>query len=184
MRIALLRHGACALGAIFFACLPILGAYAAPAREVPFSGRCYAPSEASAEQILRLHSELMVVALTCRQSSDGRDLTKAYTNFTRHNLAILRDAETTLAHHYAITYGGESITRLDRLRTLLANEFAQAIVSASAPRFCAEKRDMAAWLCDAPPQTVREEAAHRRAPMYEPICTPSPLADSQQAPQG
>ena len=35
---------------------------------------CYSPAELQAEHLLRLHSELMVITVTCRTGSQGEDL--------------------------------------------------------------------------------------------------------------
>jgi len=120
-------------------------------------GACYSPVELQAEQLLRLHSELMVISLTCRQSSTGQDLISAYTGFTRNNIAILRDAEQTLIHYYGEQDGGNGIAELDRLRTKLGNEYSQKIADASAPAFCRQKRDRVMVLYYDTPRQIASE---------------------------
>ncbi|MFA5041490.1 MAG: hypothetical protein WC464_07650 [Bdellovibrionales bacterium] len=102
---------------------------------------CYTPEQARAEHLLRLHSELMVVATTCRQGSDGSDLSAAYVSFTRKNLRALRGAEKTMLAYYKYAASGDPVENLDRLRTRLGNEAGQTAADMSAPTFCARYRD-------------------------------------------
>lgn len=120
----------------------VLGALGFWAGATPaLAAACYSPDEIAAEQTLRLHSELMVITVTCHYSSTGQDLVGAYTGFTRKNITRLHDAEQTMIRHYEKTSGKGAVSRLDRLRTLLANEYGQQIANVSAPAFCANERD-------------------------------------------
>ncbi|MDD3370610.1 MAG: hypothetical protein PHE27_02165 [Alphaproteobacteria bacterium] len=106
---------------------------------------CYSPKQVQAEQLLRLHSEMMVIAVTCRQASDGRSLSRAYTGFTRKNVQLIKSAEDTLVAYYK-KQKGDPVDRLDKLRTKLANEYGQKVAEVSAPAFCAQNRDRVyAW---------------------------------------
>jgi len=102
---------------------------------------CYSPEHMRAEQLLRLHSELMVITITCRQGSEGQDLPAAYGQFTQSNLHTLRNAEQTLIAFYKKSGSGNGVSRLDKLRTLLGNEFAQKVADMSAPEYCSIYRD-------------------------------------------
>jgi hypothetical protein len=101
---------------------------------------CYSPAELEAEHLLRLHSELMVITVTCRQSSDGDSLVPAYTGFTKHNISALHEAEQIMTNYYE-SHGGDGEDRLDKLRTKLANEFGQKIANMSSQPFCDAYRD-------------------------------------------
>jgi len=103
--------------------------------------RCYTSEEATAERLLRLHSELMVVAVTCRQSSTGADLGRVYSGLTKRNSVAIQKAEKTLINRFSSLYGGDGTERFDRLRTRLANEYGQLVAHESAPVFCARRRD-------------------------------------------
>jgi hypothetical protein len=144
-----------------------LGVMAAPAMA---GSACYTADEAKAENLLRLHSKLMVVTVTCRQGSDGRDLVPAYTGFTQKNIRALHEAEATMTAYYKKTGRGDPTSRLDRLRTLLANEYGKQIADVSAPQFCASERDVVAALADSDSATILGEAqkvsagAHAYAP--------------------
>ncbi len=132
--------------------------------------RCYSPVEIEAEQLLRLHSELMVITVTCKMSSTGQDLVAAYTGFTRNNINALRDAEQTMTGYFKKTYGGKGVDRLDKLRTTLANEYGQEIANVSAPVFCAQRRDRVISFYGASPATVQGEVMRASASTYEPPC--------------
>jgi hypothetical protein len=147
---------------VFALTVAALPAVAAPA--------CYSSAEVQAEQVLRLHSELMVITVACRQGSMGEDLVRAYTGFTRNNINLLRDAEATMTAHYKKAYGGKGVDRLDRLRTLLANEFGQEIADKSAPVFCAQKRDKVLSLYHGAPATVNGEVLRVAGRSYEAPC--------------
>ncbi|HUY67932.1 MAG TPA: hypothetical protein VMV79_01350 [Alphaproteobacteria bacterium] len=103
---------------------------------------CYTPAELHARQVLRLHSELMVIAIACRTGSDGENLINAYTGFTQDNLDTIRDAEQTMIRYYSRHDGGSGIPQLDTLRTRLGNEASQQMALMSSPVFCAQYRDM------------------------------------------
>lgn len=137
--------------------------------------RCYSRDEVQAEQVLRLHSELMVITVTCKQSSVGRDLVRAYTGFTKHNIAQIKEAEQTLTRYYATAYGGDGVTKLDRLRTKLANEYGQEVAAMSAPAFCAERRDKVVSMYDEPPDSLSDEGmkGYKISLSTEPVCDKS-----------
>ncbi len=136
---------------------------AAPALAAP---SCYAPAQMRAEHLLRFHSELMVITVTCRQASDGRALTPAYTYFTRKNVSKLQDAEQTMMAYYKSNKKGNPVQYLDSLRTRLGNEAGQKVAKVSAPVFCATNRDKvvqfaAATGADVDSQVQRMEATER-----------------------
>lgn len=120
------------------------------------ASQCYQPEELRAEQLLRLHSELMVITVTCRKSSVGEDLVPKYTRFTKNNIKALHDAEQTLIHYYKAN-AGNGISQLDKLRTKLGNEYGQEIADASAPLFCGERRDKVVALYKAAPEKIELE---------------------------
>lgn len=122
--------------------------------------RCYHEPELIAEQLLRLHSELMVITLTCHQASDGQDLVPAYTAFTKLNIDALHNAEQTLIAYYG---GKAKKDRLDKLRTRLGNEYGQKIADISAPHFCDLYRDKVVSFYTYNPDQVRQEAERMAA---------------------
>jgi hypothetical protein len=118
---------------------------------------CYTPSQLEAEHLLRLHSELMVITVTCRQGSEGQDLAAAYGNFTKKNIVVLHDAEQTMTAYYKKNRSGNPVDHLDRLRTLLGNEYGQKSADMSAPAFCAAYRDKVVQFETASPDMLSSE---------------------------
>jgi hypothetical protein len=154
----------------FFFLLGLMAAaLAAPAFAAP---QCYSPADLQAEEVLRLHSELMVIAVTCRQGSRGQDLVSAYTGFTRDNIGMLRQAEQTMIHYYQGTVGGDGIASLDELRTKLGNEYGQMSADASAPVFCQRMRDMVLNYYYATPLQIADTVQSMMATVksYEHLC--------------
>ena len=149
-------------------CLAML--FAVPAYA---ASQCYAPAEMEAEQLLRLHSELMVITVTCHTDSQGANLVPYYTGFTKANIKVLHDAEQTLIRHYKAVYGGNGIDRLDKLRTKLANEYGQMIADVSAPKFCAERRDVPVNMYNGTPELMAAQLQYlnETAEPYENSCT-------------
>ena len=119
-----------------------VAAVAAVLASPAFAGpACYTPAQMQAEQLLRLHSELMVITVTCRTGSRGEDLPAAYGDFTKKHIRVLHDAETAMTDYYKTHGHGNATDQLDRLRTRLANEFGQKAADMSGPAFCAAYRD-------------------------------------------
>jgi hypothetical protein len=118
---------------------------------------CYSPAELEAEQLLRLHSELMVITVTCRTGSQGEDLVSAYTTFTKFNIKKLHDAEQTMIRYYEAHGAGNGIEHLDKLRTKLGNEYGQKSANMSAPLFCKEYRDKVLVYCHILPNQLSDE---------------------------
>ena len=83
---------------------------------------CYSAEEAAAEQVIRLHSELMVIAVTCKYGPGMVSLTDMYAGFGRTHNATLRAAEAQMIAYYKRN-GKQGIADLDRLRTVLGNEY-------------------------------------------------------------
>lgn len=137
-----------------------------------FAFACYTPEELRAEQLLRLHSELMVITVACHTGSQGENLVPAYTGFTKENIATLHAAEQTLIRFYAMQYGDNGIAELDTLRTKLGNEYGQSMADISAPVFCSQERDKVLALYRATPQQLATEVLHMTAneKSYAPLC--------------
>ncbi len=135
--------------------------------------QCYSPAELNAEQTLRLHSELMVITVTCKQGSRAQDLVSAYTGFTRNNIEMLRQAEQTMIHYYQNIEGSDGIASLDTLRTRLGNEYGQQIADVSAPIFCQRLRDLVLNDYKLNPTQVADQVQHMimTAQPYGHLCT-------------
>jgi hypothetical protein len=119
---------------------------------------CYDEAQAHAEQLLRLHSELMVITVTCRQGSGGQSLPAAYGAFTHKNITVLHDAEGTLTDYYGQHAKGNPVEHLDRLRTILANEFGEKSATMGSGVFCETYRDRVVKMESASSSDVENEA--------------------------
>lgn len=127
------------------------------------SGACYSPLEVQAEELLRLHSELMVITVTCHQGSSGENLVPAYTSFTRDNIEDLHKAEGIMKAYYKSRHSGDGIAQLDALRTRLGNEYGQMIADMSAPTYCDLYRDKVVALSRNIPGQIENEVQRMTA---------------------
>jgi hypothetical protein len=123
---------------------------------------CYTPAELHAEHLLRLHSELMVITVTCHVGSQNEDLVSAYTGFTKNHISALHEAENTMSSYYS-QHGGHGQDKLDKLRTKLGNEFGQKIADMSAQPFCDAYRDKVLAFYRASPADVQGEVQRMEA---------------------
>lgn len=99
---------------------------------------CYTPSEAAAEQALRLHSELLVIGLNCQniKQAGGEDTYRKYKDFTQKHADLLEAYEDRLIRHFK-KHGSHSPEKdLDSLRTDLANDLAQVVADVRPDVFC------------------------------------------------
>jgi len=147
------------------------------------TGQCYSTEQLRAEQLLRLHSELMVITVTCKQGSKGENLVPAYTGFTNRNLKALHDADQTMISYYHTVFGGSGIDRLDKLRTKLGNEFGQKMADASAPVYCRDNRDMVLTYYRVTPAQLQAEVEHMIVAddSYGHLCTAAAAAATRLA---
>lgn len=109
---------------------------------------CYSADEAAAEQLIRLHSELMVIAVTCKYGPGNVSLFDAYAGFGRSHNAALRSAEANMIAYYKRS-GKQGIAELDRLRTVLGNEYSNEAAQNDTQEWCnrisSQMVDAATW---------------------------------------
>lgn len=108
------------------------GIAAGPALAAP---TCLTSSEMEAQQAIRMHTELMVIGLTCLR--DGTSAFGHYQRFTNAHASAIRGYEATMIGHLKRAYRDNPTKRFDKMRTDLANEIAQSVVTMSAETFCA-----------------------------------------------
>ena len=134
---------------------------------------CYTPEQIRAEQLLRLHSELMVITAMCKQGSAGENLAVAYGDFTKKNITVLHNAEQTMIAYYKEKEKGDPQDKLDHLRTRLGNEYGQKAANQSAPAFCAAFRNEVLRFDTAAPLAIETEVRRMTIslPTYAPPCT-------------
>lgn len=149
-------------------------AIAAPADAAP---KCYGRAEAEAESAIRIHSELMVTALTCQYSSTGQSLVDMYVAFGKRNGARLREAEQTLISFHKIN-GGAGVAALDRMRTVLGNEYAERIAINDPGLYCPKVSETVVAAAQWNP--AQFETAIQRAASASPGMVPACVIQAKQ----
>lgn len=136
IRMSFFRQAARAIGASALASLiaasPVMAA--APASKGP----CYTVPEFAAEQGIRLHTELMVIGLTCQHlDAPGQvSLFNQYKQFTLKHQTRIQEWEKTLVGYFKRTTKGNATRGFDSFRTRLANETSQRAIALTTPVFC------------------------------------------------
>jgi hypothetical protein len=103
---------------------------------------CYSAAEYDAEQAVRLHTELMVIGLTCNAIEADRKLFAKYQQFTTKNRTSLMNWEKVLIGHFRQTDKSNPTRRFDDFRTVVANEIAQRSALLTPPVFCQTHSDV------------------------------------------
>ncbi len=99
--------------------------------------KCYTMTEAEAEQGIRIHSELMVIALNCQHlSKSGKNLYLQYKEFTRDHGPLISGYETTLINFYASEGVSNPETKLHDVRTNFANKISKDAAVMRPDAFC------------------------------------------------
>ena len=102
-----------------------------------YADACYSVREAEAEQGIRIHSELMVIALNCRNMAGQPDLYAQYQRMTRANQGVFAGYEADLINFYARTGKNSPEGALHDLRTRFANDLAIKAARVRPDVFCA-----------------------------------------------
>lgn len=97
---------------------------------------CYSTSEFEAEQGLRIHSELMVIGLTCMKMPQGEAMYKKYQSFTLKHQNLIAEYESDIIGYYARQGVKNPERQLHTFRTNLANEISQHAITMSTSSFC------------------------------------------------
>jgi hypothetical protein len=103
---------------------------------------CYSAAEYDAEQAVRLHTELMVIGLTCNAIEADRKLFAKYQQFTTKNRTSLLNWEKILIGHFGQTGKSNPTRQFDDFRTVVANEVAQRSALLTPPVFCQTHSDI------------------------------------------
>ena len=89
------------------------------------SASCYSPAEFEAEQGLRIHSELMVIGLTCLKMPGGKGLYSKYQTFTQRNQHLISNYENALIDYFRRNGAPNAEGQFHTLRTGLANQISK-----------------------------------------------------------
>ncbi|MCB1537470.1 MAG: hypothetical protein H6865_07385 [Rhodospirillales bacterium] len=108
------------------------GATAARASDV-----CYDMSSLEAEQGLRIHTELMIIALNCQHlEGTGVALNHQYEDFTRRHLRLIEAYEEAMRRVFRTEGKSDGEAELNNFRTMLANHIANEAVRLQPNVFC------------------------------------------------
>ncbi len=138
--------------AILSAALALLFASVAPA------SACYNALQFEAEQGLRIHSELMVIGLTCMKMPGGREIYDEYQEFDVNNASLMEDYSEILLHHYRNEGVRNPQKKLDKLRTDMANNISRMAIDMSTLTFCQKYASHVSRGAEMSPGTVRRWA--------------------------
>ena len=85
---------------------------------------CYTINEARAEQIIRIHSELMVVGLNCQHRANLTNAYQEYKRFTNQHAYLLEEQDGVMEAYYT-SAGTEKPSRaVHNFRTSIVNKIA------------------------------------------------------------
>lgn len=101
----------------------------------PSWAQCYSKAEASAEQGLRIHSELMVIGLNCMGILKNPQLYSSYQDFTRRNHGMIEGWESTMINYFARS-GGNGEVEFHDFRTRMANQISSDAARMRPDVFC------------------------------------------------
>lgn len=105
--------------------------------QAAIAGNCYTAEQLEAEQGLRIHSELMVIALNCQAAkSNGSNLYGQYESFTRKHEKLLGSYESTIMSVFRADGIKNPESKLNDFRTSLANRIANEAVRLQTNVFC------------------------------------------------
>lgn len=141
--------------------------------EVPIpsaSAQCYTPEEAEAEQAIRIHSELMVIALNCQHMTPRgwTNFYQQYQQITKRHSSLLSGYETILINHYVRSGRQNGELYFHNLRTNLANKVSIDAARMRPDIFCSKfaprlpkvdkmsANEIREWAASVPPSNLTE----------------------------
>jgi hypothetical protein len=103
------------------------------------ASKCYTVDQATAEQGIRIHSELMVIGLNCqhRTPTGQKNYYAQYKELTAKNGKLFASYETTLLDYFKDTGSKDAEGRLNALRTGFANKISGDAAKMRPDLFCA-----------------------------------------------
>lgn len=148
-----LRAAAMAVVATATLALAPAVAEAAPAKPAK-PAACYNRKEHAAEQLMRMHTELMVLGLTCDSIFPEHKSFARYQEFTVKNRKMLSDAEAVLIGHFQRT-GGGGTAKFDTYRTELANQISRRVGVIGSWSYCQQLIPRSATAVSLQPDDLR-----------------------------
>lgn len=101
---------------------------------------CYIPKEAEAEQGIKIHSELMVIALNCAHMSDanGKNLYSEYRKFTADHGKLFATYETIIMKHMEKNGTKNPEAKINKMRTDMAQKISGDVAKMRPDIFCSK----------------------------------------------
>lgn len=136
------------------------------------SANCYNASEFEAEQGLRIHSELMVIGLTCMKMPQGALMYSKYQKFTQKNQRLIAEYEEGIINYYRRQGIANPEKELHTLRTSLANGISKHAIVMSTSNFCANFGQRIDKALAMDQKNLRKWAQHvwPQSPTTRPVC--------------
>ncbi|AWJ82901.1 hypothetical protein TSH58p_04835 [Azospirillum sp. TSH58] len=118
-------------------------------------GACYSRAEHAAEQTIRMHTEMMVVGLTCMQVNPEKKPFNLYQDFTVKNRSLISNSEASMIDHFRKKGGGNATRQFDMFRTELANEVSRRAAVIGTGLYCANFVDRSKAAMDLTADDIR-----------------------------
>jgi hypothetical protein len=101
--------------------------------------QCYTPEEAEAEQGIRIHSELMVIALNCQHMTPRgwKNFYQQYQEITARNASLIGGYENVLISYFAVAGAPNPERAFHDMRTNFANKVSTDAAQMRPDIFCA-----------------------------------------------
>lgn len=134
---------------------------------------CYTNKEIEAEQGVRIHSELMVIGLTCKAFSGGNQRFHQYQDFSNKHADLISYYEDSLISYYAKEGFSNPEQKLHVLRTDIANDISEHAVAMSVMSFCDSFGNRIEYALSMNSNDVRKWANYmlRQGVLSEPVCS-------------
>lgn len=97
---------------------------------------CYSRSEHAAEQMIRMHTELMITGLSCKDVVPEKAPFAKYQEFTVKHRPTISKAEGELMSHFRRTGKGNATNKFDMYRTEVANEVSRRASIIGTENYC------------------------------------------------
>lgn len=136
------------------------------------ASNCYNSTEFEAEQGLRIHSELMVIGLTCMKMPQGPAMYSKYQKFTQKNQQLIAKYENDMISFYRKQGAAAPEKELHTLRTSLANGISKHTITMGTSTFCQHFGERIDKALSMDQQKLRQWAQHvwPQSPTRRPVC--------------
>ncbi|MEQ9813631.1 MAG: hypothetical protein RLO50_12700 [Azospirillaceae bacterium] len=98
--------------------------------------QCLPEPAAHADQMMRLHTELMLASLACEESWGSDQLYAQYAQFTYRMQTLLENGLEEMRRHLTRQGASDSLAAFDSYRTAIANEEAQELRELGTVTYC------------------------------------------------